>query len=476
MRRLLLAAVLAALCFVPTAGAWTWPARGDVVQPFSFDPAHPYAAGYHRGIDIADVLGATVVAPATGAVTFAGTVPSSGKSITITTPDGYAVTLTHLGALLVGAGAAVSEGDPVATIGPSGDPEATVPYVHLGIRIAADEQGYVDPIGLLPARSAAPAVPPPAPAPAAVPPAVAPPAEADLPGASPAASPSATPAAATDGDSVGPATATPAAAAPAAAPVVLPTRALPRPARPVVPARPRPAPAAAPVAPSHAARTLHGRVATTPPDRAPIQVAATGSRPVHADAVAAARRARTLPGTAAPSPRSRAAAACRAAVGRRRSCPSRPSRLAARVVARSARAGHGGCAPCSAHGAARRATAGKPGVAGASPEGETLSRSRDRRARRGRPVCGRPAGGLDGDRAAHPWARKTRSYDCRQCRMGSRRGRRCWSRRRGRMRRGTVTLATWRDSAFRPTRSRATTASRGTTSSWSAGRTSTVRR
>ena len=284
MRRLLLAAVLAALCFVPTAGAWTWPARGDVVQPFSFDPAHPYAAGYHRGIDIADVLGATVVAPATGAVTFAGTVPSSGKSITITTPDGYAVTLTHLGALLVGAGAAVSEGDPVATIGPSGDPEATVPYVHLGIRIAADEQGYVDPIGLLPARSAAPAVPPPAPAPAAVPPAVAPPAEADLPAASPAASPSATPAAATDGDSVEPATATPAAAAPAAAPVVLPTHALPRPARPVVPARPRPAPAAAPVAPSHAARTPHTGVATTPPDPAPIQVAATGSRPVHADA------------------------------------------------------------------------------------------------------------------------------------------------------------------------------------------------
>src|ERR671931_386280 len=52
MRRALLAAVAAALHFAPLAGAWTWPPDGPVLQPFVFDPAHPYAAGQHRGIDI----------------------------------------------------------------------------------------------------------------------------------------------------------------------------------------------------------------------------------------------------------------------------------------------------------------------------------------------------------------------------------------------------------------------------------------
>src|SRR4051794_22834531 len=99
MLRLLLAifacASTAALAAVP-ACAWTWPADGLVAQPFTFDPAHPYAAGQHRGIDVAGAAGAVVRAPAGGVVSFAGTVPTSGKSVTIETPDGWSVTLTHL--------------------------------------------------------------------------------------------------------------------------------------------------------------------------------------------------------------------------------------------------------------------------------------------------------------------------------------------------------------------------------------------
>ena len=56
MRRMLLVAVLAALLVAPVARAWTWPVGGPVLQPFSFDPAHPYAAGEHRGIDITSVV------------------------------------------------------------------------------------------------------------------------------------------------------------------------------------------------------------------------------------------------------------------------------------------------------------------------------------------------------------------------------------------------------------------------------------
>src|SRR4051812_30962967 len=140
---LLVAATFCALA--PAAGAWTWPSSGGVVQPFVFDPAHPYAAGQHRGIDVAGPAGSTVVAPAAGTVTFAGTVPGSGLSVTIATPQGDAVTLTHLGSFVVAQGAAVAEGDGVGAIGPSGSPQGGEPHVHLGGRNAAKPQGHPHP-------------------------------------------------------------------------------------------------------------------------------------------------------------------------------------------------------------------------------------------------------------------------------------------------------------------------------------------
>ena len=171
MRRLLLLAARAALIAVPSAGAWAWPTGGVVLQPFRFDPAHPYAAGQHRGIDVAGDAGSAVAAPAAGTVTFAGTVPTSGKSVTITTPDGYAVTLTHLGSIALARGATVAEGDGAGTVGPSGEAEVAQPYVHLGVRIASEPQGYLDPGSFLPPRVAAPPalVPAPVPQPQPVP-------------------------------------------------------------------------------------------------------------------------------------------------------------------------------------------------------------------------------------------------------------------------------------------------------------------
>ena len=161
MRRLVCALVVAA--FVPCVAAWTWPVRGPVLQTFSFDPAHPYAAGEHRGIAIGGAAGAQVVAPAAGTVSFAGTVPTNGKSVTIMTPSGLAVSLTHLGSITVTQNASVAEGDVVGSVGPSGTPELDVPYVHLGIRQASNEQGYLDPLGFLPVL--APPAPQPEPAP-----------------------------------------------------------------------------------------------------------------------------------------------------------------------------------------------------------------------------------------------------------------------------------------------------------------------
>ena len=139
------------LVWTPAAYAWSWPVQGPVLQPFTYDEAHAYGAGQHRGVDIgADAAGETVAAPAAGTVSFAGSVAANGRSVTIETADGYSVTLTHLGSTGVGKGATVAEGDTIGTVGPSGTPEVDGPYVHLGIRVTADPNGYVDPLGFLP--------------------------------------------------------------------------------------------------------------------------------------------------------------------------------------------------------------------------------------------------------------------------------------------------------------------------------------
>jgi Peptidase family M23 len=164
MRRLitLLPVLIAFQAGVPPALAWTWPADGPVLQPFVFGD-DPYASGQHRGIDVAGPAGGQVLAPAAGIVSFAGTVPGGGRSVTVETADGYSITLVHLGSSTVARDVTVGEGEAVGTIGPSGDAEQSAPYVHLGVRITEDAQGYVDPLTLLPERPVQPPVAPPPP-------------------------------------------------------------------------------------------------------------------------------------------------------------------------------------------------------------------------------------------------------------------------------------------------------------------------
>jgi hypothetical protein len=172
MKRLvaLLPVLIALQVGVQPALAWTWPVDGPVVRPFVLGD-DPYAAGQHRGIDIAAAAGSAVRAPAGGTVSFAGAVPGGGRTITIRNDGGYSITLLHLGAIAVARGAAIIEGDVVGGVGPSGDAEHDEPYVHLGVRLTSDPTGYLDPLGFLPTRPLAqegeegPAVPEPVPAP-----------------------------------------------------------------------------------------------------------------------------------------------------------------------------------------------------------------------------------------------------------------------------------------------------------------------
>jgi len=132
--------------------AWAWPVDGAVLRGFSIS-GDTYAAGQHRGIDIALGVSSAIRAPVSGEVTFAGRVPTNGLTVTIATGD-YQTSLTHLGALRVGRGASVVEGDPIAEPGPSGEAEHDLPYIHLGIRVGTSES-YVDPLEVLPPRNAA---------------------------------------------------------------------------------------------------------------------------------------------------------------------------------------------------------------------------------------------------------------------------------------------------------------------------------
>ena len=184
MRRLLpvLIAFLALTAFFAAASsadaAWVWPVAGKVITPYR-NGTDPYAAGQHRGIDIAAPVGTPVVAATAGEVRFAGTAGSSGLTISIRTADGYDTSYLHLSSLSIRAGAPVSTGQRIGAVGVTGVRSATAPHLHFGVRDAGTRHDYHDPLVFLPPPPAphAPPAPSPAPAPA---PAPAPPAPAPV--------------------------------------------------------------------------------------------------------------------------------------------------------------------------------------------------------------------------------------------------------------------------------------------------------
>jgi len=170
-----------ALSVPAVAGAWTWPVEGPVLQSYVFDELNPKAPGQHRGISIGAAIGTPVRAPVDATITFAGTVPSGGKTLSLLMAQGLSVTLLHLGSFDVAEGTTVAEGEVVGSVGATAGSELGQPFVYLGVRRADDPQGYLDPMLFLPAPSAEPPpveppAPDPAPAPVAPPVGVAPPA------------------------------------------------------------------------------------------------------------------------------------------------------------------------------------------------------------------------------------------------------------------------------------------------------------
>jgi hypothetical protein len=147
---------------------WRWPVEGRVITPFANAP-DPYAGGMHRGIDIAAPVGTPVLAAREGEVTYAGVLGYSGLTVAVRTVDGYVTSYLHLAAISVKRGEALAAGSRVGEVGTTGRRSQPAPHLHFGVRHAGEENGYVDPLSLLPAPPGATEGTQPAPAPATAP-------------------------------------------------------------------------------------------------------------------------------------------------------------------------------------------------------------------------------------------------------------------------------------------------------------------
>lgn len=186
MRSLTSICALVAALAVPSSSAfatagWTWPVRGQVVTQYK-NGDDPYAAGQHRGIDLAAPAGTPVVAATAGTVAYAGVVGSSGLTVAERTSDGrYELSYLHLSEIAVRRGQAVAAGARLGAVGSSGSAPAEQPHVHFGVRESADRHAYLDPLGFLAPPPSDATEPRPAPVPVAEPVRVAP-APAPIPG------------------------------------------------------------------------------------------------------------------------------------------------------------------------------------------------------------------------------------------------------------------------------------------------------
>ena len=121
----------------------------------------PYAAGQHRGIDVAAPVGAPVLAATPGTVTFAGGAGTAGLTVAVRTADGrFDTSYLHLSSTDVRVGEQVAAGARLGAVGITGRRSLATPHLHFGVREAGTRHAYRDPLELL--GSPSPPVGPPA--------------------------------------------------------------------------------------------------------------------------------------------------------------------------------------------------------------------------------------------------------------------------------------------------------------------------
>jgi hypothetical protein len=123
--------------------------EGRVITPYR-NGADPYAAGQHRGIDLAARIGSDVVAATGGTVTFAGPLGASGLTVGVRTDNGFDTSYLHLSSIGVSAGDRVTAGSRLGAVGTTGRRSVAAPHLHFGVREAGSRFAYRDPLDFLP--------------------------------------------------------------------------------------------------------------------------------------------------------------------------------------------------------------------------------------------------------------------------------------------------------------------------------------
>lgn len=109
----------------PVSEGWISSYFGSRSDPFTGHRAH------HKGVDFAGPAGASVVAVASGVVTFAGERSGYGQLVEITHGNGYVTRYGHNQKLLVKVGDKVEKGQSVSLIGSTG--RSTGPHLHFEV-------------------------------------------------------------------------------------------------------------------------------------------------------------------------------------------------------------------------------------------------------------------------------------------------------------------------------------------------------
>lgn len=126
------------------------PARGFITSYYGWRK-HPLTkqSEFHRGIDVANLVGTPVVAVADGRISFAGWKRGFGRFLEIDHGYGYVTRYGHLKSILVRVGDRVFRGQTIGLLGSSGN--ATGPHVHYEVLVSGkhtNPKAYIRHAGL----------------------------------------------------------------------------------------------------------------------------------------------------------------------------------------------------------------------------------------------------------------------------------------------------------------------------------------
>lgn len=112
----------------------TWPVKGWLSSKFGYRLS-PFTSEreFHQGIDVATRIGATIIAPANGIVSYTGWEAGYGKVLKIKHGYGMVTKYAHLHKILVQKGEHVSRGEKIALVGDTG--QTTGPHLHYEVQV-----------------------------------------------------------------------------------------------------------------------------------------------------------------------------------------------------------------------------------------------------------------------------------------------------------------------------------------------------